>query len=153
GGAEQILERGSLHARVELRVPEQLPKRGHVADRGGEVTKLLTNLRQATLVLRGLVERTRIRAMDERHARLDLLPLEDGEVEPGAGVGLAVLLEQLPRVPAGTVCLLARLPDALPPLVDQLLDRAEGIALEDEERDREADQGPDHQPRGDPDQR
>ena len=51
------------------------------------------------------------------------------------------------------VGLLERLPDPRPPLVDQLLDRAEGVLAEDEERDREAHQGPDHQPRCDLDQR
>src|SRR5207245_8444083 len=53
----------------------------------------------------------------------------------------AVLLDELARLLPRAVGLLERLPDPLPPLVDQLLDRAEGVALEDEERDREADQG------------
>ena len=43
--------------------------------------------------------------------------------------------------------------DALAPVVDQLLDGAEGVALEDEERDQEADDRPDHQSRRDRDER
>ena len=43
--------------------------------------------------------------------------------------------------------------DPLAPLVDRLLDRAEREALEHEERDQEADDRPDHQPRRDLDQR
>ena len=42
---------------------------------------------------------------------------------------------------------------ALAAVVDQLLDRAERVALQHEEGDREADQRPDHQPRDDLDQR
>src|SRR5205823_5867766 len=66
---------------------------------------------------------------------------------------LAVLLQQLTRLSAGLVGLLERLPDPRPPLVDQLLDRAEGIALQHEQRDQEAENRPDHQPRRDLDQR
>ena len=60
---------------------------------------------------------------------------------------LPVLLEQLARLFAGPVGLVERLPDPLAPLVDRLLDRAERVPLEHEERDQEADDRPDHQPR------
>jgi hypothetical protein len=65
---------------------------------------------------------------------------------------LAVLLEQVPRLLAGLVGLLERAANPVAPLVDQLLDRAEGEALEDEEGDQEADDRPDHQSRRDLDQ-
>ncbi len=64
----------------------------------------------------------------------------------------AVLLEQAARLLAGVVGLLDRQADALAAVVDQLLDRAEGVALEHPERDREGDQRPDHQARDDLDQ-
>src|SRR5689334_2965327 len=65
---------------------------------------------------------------------------------------LAVLLEEPARLLAGVVGLLQRLPDPLAPLVDHLLHGPEREALEHEQRDQEADDRPDHQPRGDLDQ-
>ena len=65
---------------------------------------------------------------------------------------LLVLLEQVARLGASIVGLLDGFPDAVTPFVDRLLDRAEGEPLEDEERDPEADERPDHQPRDDIDQ-
>src|SRR5829696_1264259 len=64
----------------------------------------------------------------------------------------AVLLEQPARLVAGAVGLLERLPDPLTPLVDEALDGAEREPLQHEERDPEADQGPDHQTHGDVDE-
>ena len=66
---------------------------------------------------------------------------------------LTVLLEQAARLLAGAVGLLDRLLDPLAAVVDQLLDRAEGVPLQHQERDHERDERPDHQPRDDLDQR
>ena len=66
---------------------------------------------------------------------------------------LAMLLKQLARFVPGLVRLVQRAPDALAALVDQLLNRTEGVPLQDEERDQEADDRPDHQPGRDLDQR
>ena len=63
---------------------------------------------------------------------------------------LLVLLEQLAGLGARAVGLLDRFANAVPPLVDRLLDRAEGEPPEDE-NDRKADERPD-QPRDDVDQ-
>ena len=65
---------------------------------------------------------------------------------------LLVLLEQplrlVARLSAASIdCRIASLP-----LVDQLLDRAERVALQHVERDQEADDRPDHQPRRDRDE-
>jgi hypothetical protein len=57
-----------------------------------------------------------------------------------------VLLEQPARLVAGVLGLVERLPNPVAALVDRLLDRAEGVPLEHEERDPERDQRPDHQP-------
>src|SRR6266540_2249694 len=65
---------------------------------------------------------------------------------------LAVLLEQAARLLTRLVRLLDRLHDPLAPLVDRPLDRPERVALQHPERDQEADDRPDHQPRGDLDQ-
>src|SRR5581483_11008438 len=65
---------------------------------------------------------------------------------------LSVLLEQSARLLAGAVGLLDRLPDTLAAVVDRLLDRAERVPAQDEERDRERDQRPDHQAGDDLDQ-
>ncbi len=64
----------------------------------------------------------------------------------------AVLLEQLASLVAGAVGLLDRHADLLAAVVDRLLDRAEGVLPEHEERDREGDQRPDHQAGNDLDQ-
>src|SRR3954451_9946900 len=64
----------------------------------------------------------------------------------------AVLLEELPCFCAGVVRLLDRARDLLAARVDHLLDRAEGVLLQHEERDEKADDRPDHQPRGDRDE-
>jgi hypothetical protein len=65
----------------------------------------------------------------------------------------AVLLEQAPRLRAGVVGLVERLADALPALVDDPLHRPERETPQHEERDREADERPDHQSDPDLDQR
>ncbi len=57
----------------------------------------------------------------------------------------AVLLEQAVRLFAGTVGLVDRLPDAVAAIVDDLLDRPEGVTLQHDERDPERDERPDHQ--------
>ena len=79
-----------------------------------------------------------------------------GEDLLGVGLRLAdqlpVLLEEFARFLAGAVGLLDRLANALAPVVDRLLDRAEGEPLQHEEGDQEADDRPDHQPRCDLDQ-
>ena len=64
----------------------------------------------------------------------------------------AVLLEQATCFVPRLVGLLEGTADALAPLVDRLLDRAERVLLEDEERDQERDDRPDHQTRDDLDQ-
>jgi hypothetical protein len=63
-----------------------------------------------------------------------------------------VLFEQLARLVACVVRLGDRLLDALAPLVDHLLDRAERVALEDDQDHEEADDRPDHQAGPDLDQ-
>ena len=63
-----------------------------------------------------------------------------------------MLLEQLARLGAGVLGLLDRPLDALAPLVEHVLDRSEGVALQDEEGEQEADDRPDHQTRDDLDQ-
>jgi len=68
------------------------------------------------------------------------------------GDELTVLLEQLAGLVARLVRLVDRGPDPVAALVDGLLDRAERELAEHEERDREADQRPDHEPRDDVDQ-
>src|SRR5207253_2336787 len=87
--------------------------------------------------------------------RRDLARLGEDRLSLAACVGdeLPVLLEQTARLVARLVGLLDGAADAVPPVVDQLLDRTERIALEDPERQREADDRPDHQPRDDLDQR
>jgi hypothetical protein len=64
-----------------------------------------------------------------------------------------VLFEELSRLGPCVICLVERLANALPPLVDQVLHRPEGELPEHEECDPEAEQGPDHQTRGDLDER
>ena len=80
-----------------------------------------------------------------------------GEDLPRLALGLAdqllVLLEQPAGLGARVLRLLDRGADALAALVDRLLDRAERELPQDEERDREADERPDHQTRDDVDQR
>ena len=80
-----------------------------------------------------------------------------GEDRPGLALRLAdqllVLLEQPPGLGACVLGLLDRGADALPALVDRLLDRAERELPQHEEGDREADERPDHQTRNDVDQR
>src|SRR5439155_11060022 len=93
------------------------------------------------------------------HPLLHRLPRLPGLAEdllrlaPGLGHQRAVLLEQPPGLGAGVVRLFDRAADLLAALVDHLLDRTERIAPEHVERDQEADDRPDHQPRGDRDQR
>src|SRR5215470_9938840 len=65
---------------------------------------------------------------------------------------LLVLLQQLLRLVARLVGRLDGVPDRLLPVVDELLDGAERVALEHPERDQEADDRPDHQPRRDRDE-
>ena len=59
---------------------------------------------------------------------------------------LAVLIQQFPGLVACGVGLVQRAADPLLALVDQLLDRCERVALQNEERNEEADDRPDHQP-------
>src|SRR5439155_1306304 len=79
-----------------------------------------------------------------------------GENLLGLPAGLSeqctVLLEQVSGLAARLVSLLERSPDPLAPLVDRLLDRAEGVLPQDEEGDEEADKRPDHQTRSDLDE-
>jgi len=63
-----------------------------------------------------------------------------------------VLLEQRARLGTGGVSLFDRLADAVAALVDRLLDRAEREPLQDEERQPERDERPDHQAGDDLDQ-
>src|SRR4249919_914829 len=63
----------------------------------------------------------------------------------GAGDQRPVLLEQGAGLFARVVGLVHRLANALPALVDRLLDRAERVPPEDEEGDPERDQRPDHE--------
>jgi len=88
------------------------------------------------------------------HRLTDLAGLAEDllRLRPGLADQLAVLFEQLAGFVARLVGFLERAADALATLVDHLLDRAEGIPLEDEEDDQEADDRPDHQPRRDLDQ-
>jgi len=64
----------------------------------------------------------------------------------------AVLLEQRACLLARVVGLVDRLPDLVAARVDHLLDRAERVPLQHEERDQEADDRPDHQPGRDRDE-
>src|SRR5439155_23297034 len=80
--------------------------------------------------------------------REDLLGVRAGLIHEGA-----VLLEQIAGLFACVLRLLDRAADLLAPLVEHLLDRAERVPLQHEERDEEADDRPDHQPRRDRDER
>src|SRR5205085_6549776 len=97
--------------------------------------------------LRLLLHALALRVGDAARLGEDLLPFA-----PRLADQAAVLLEQLPRLLARLLGVFERAADALAPLVDHLLDRAEGVALQHPERDQEADDRPDHQPRGDRDE-
>ena len=75
-----------------------------------------------------------------------------GRLRAGLREDRPVLLEQLAGLVAGVVCLLDRLADPVAALVDRLLDRAERVLPQDEERDPERDERPDHQAGDDLDQ-
>src|SRR6266566_4694001 len=81
-------------------------------------------------------------------------------LEPALAVGLGLVLDApqlrlglVPRDRANILRLTARLADQLAALLEQLLNRTEGVPLQDEQRDQEADDRPDHQARRDLDQR
>src|SRR5436190_2128700 len=180
GVAEDGVERPRLSARLELRkvqagdglldeaavigAVQDLAghlRRGHerqVGDLRADLPERALRLRldlAARLVepplpvgLRLLLHALPLRVGDAARLRQDLLGVAARLADQRA-----VLLEQPPRLLACVLGLLDRLPDPLAAVVDHLLDRAERVALEDEERDQEADDRPDHQPRRDRDQR
>src|SRR3954464_3659366 len=86
-------------------------------------------------------------------ARAPPAPLRPGRQPARLADERPVLFEQLARFGACVVGLLDRQTDAVAPLVDRRLDPLERDALEDPERDGEADDGPDHQAEADLDQR
>src|SRR5882724_4186737 len=106
-------------------------------------------LLEATLAigLRLFLDTSRHRLSDLARLRQDLLGLAARLADEGA-----VLFEESPCFAARLLRLFDRAADAVAPLVDDLLDRTERESLEDEERNPEADDGPDHQAESDFDQ-
>src|SRR5207245_4096060 len=92
--------------------------------------------------LRLLLHTLALRIGDPPRFGEDLLRVRARTCDQGA-----VLVEQLARLVTRPVGLLDGLPDAFAALVDQLLNRPEGVAPEDEEGDTERDQRPDDQRR------
>src|SRR5919109_490214 len=65
GVTEQLVEHRRLRARLELRVTQHGAQLGNVVDGGGEVGELLADLLQAAVLLRGIEQCPRIRAVDD----------------------------------------------------------------------------------------
>ena len=64
GLTEQVGDDSGLRLLVELGIAQDGAKLGHVANGRREVTQLFVDFRQATLLLRGVEQRARIRAVD-----------------------------------------------------------------------------------------
>src|SRR5437870_6159070 len=64
GFAEQVGDDPSLRLLIELGIAQDRTKLGDVANRGGEVAQLLMDLGKAAVLLRGVEQRARIRAVD-----------------------------------------------------------------------------------------
>src|SRR3954452_1747188 len=77
GAAEDVVERLRLRPRIELRVAQHRVELRHLVDRSDEVAELLAHLGQAPMVLRGLEESARVRAVRYRHLVLRALQLRE----------------------------------------------------------------------------
>jgi hypothetical protein len=93
-----------------------------------------------------------LHALDLRIGDLACVREDVSRISLRLGDELTVLLEELAGLLPGLVGLVDSRTNAIAPLVDRLLDRAESEPLEDEKRDPERDERPDHEPRDDFDQ-